>query len=601
MTRARRPSSTPAASPPPPDAPRDYAQIALRYAREVISGKIPACRWVRRACERHLKDLESSARKNFPYRLDAEKARVVCVFIELLPHVKGKWAKLGQLIVLEPWQVFIVVCLFGWVRKSDGLRRFRDAYIKIPRKNGKSLLAAAIALYMLCMDEEFGAEVYSGATTEKQAWEVFRPARQIVEGLPSLREYAGIEVWAKALTIGKDGSRFEPIIGKPGDGSSPHCAIADEFHEHETPDQVDTMVTGMGAREQPLMLRITTAGVNLAGPCYDTELDARKVLEGAMENEQLFAIMFGIDEPEAEGEKGDDWTDPAILRKANPNFGVSVDAEFLLAKQRQAVLNPIHQNPFKTKHLNIWCSARSAWMPIAAWNLCADPGLSVDEFEGETGFFVLDLASKDDIAVFGQLFKRRLNDEDHYYWFARYYLPEARLTDEDNPNAAAYRKWHAQGFLEVTDGQEIDFDVIKEHVLKYRDEFQVDEIIYDPWRATQLAHQLQEDGAEIVEMRQTVQNLSAAMKEVLSAVKGGRLHHDDNPVTRWMISNVTAKLDAKDNIYPRKEKPQYKIDGAVALIMGMARAMLVTADGLEGWLSSSLGSSEKREEERENA
>ena len=559
---------------------------ATQYARDIVDGKIPACRKTILACKRHLRDLEASRQPDYPYEFSEEKARPPCEFIEALPHTKGRWAKRGELIKLGDWQVFIVASLFGWVRKRDGLRRFREADLFIPRKNGKSVLSAGIGLYMFSMDGEHGAEVYSGATSEKQAWEVFRPARQMCEATPDLREFAGIEVWAKELRIGADGSRFEPIIGKPGDGSSPHCSIHDEFHEHDTPDQVDTMKTGMGAREQPLLLKITTAGSNLAGPCYDAYLDAIKILEGALEDDSRFILIYGIDEPDADDKGGDDWTDPRVLAKANPNLGISVDEEFLRAEQRQATLNPIHQNRFKTKHLNVWCGARTAWMPLALWQLGGDEGLTVDEFRGTAGWFVLDLASKDDIAVFGQLFRKRIKREDHYYWFARYYLPEDALNSEDNPNAATYRKWHKQGFIAATEGAEIDFDVIKDDVLEYRKRFQVRELLYDPWRATQLAHQLQKSGAVTVELRQTVQNLSAPMKEVLSAVKGGRLHHDGNPVTTWMISNVTAKIDAKDNIYPRKEKPQMKIDGAVALIMGMARGMVVEKAGIDGWLSS---------------
>lgn len=555
--------------------------IANKYARGVVDGKAPASKWVMLTCERHLRDLATVEQPDFPYAISPDKAQAACAFVEQLPHVKGKWAKGGEHLELQPWQIFILTSIFGWVRKRDGRRRFREAYLEIPRKNGKSILAAGIGLYMLSMDGEHGAEVYSGATSEKQAWEVFRPARLMCAATPDLIAEAGIEVWSKVLCIPRDGSRFEPVIGKPGDGSSPHCAIIDEFHEHDTPDQVDTMKTGMGAREQPLMLKITTAGTNLAGPCYDDHLNARKVLEGSLDDPALFCLMYGIDED-------DDWTDPAVLRKANPNYGVSVDDEFLLAEQRQATLNPMHQTRFRTKHLNVWCSARSAWMPLAAWHACHEQGLQLDEFKGAQGWFVLDLASKDDIACFGQLFKRRVNREDHYWWFARYYVPEDALTSEDNPNAAAYRKWHAQGFLTTTDGAEIDFDRIKEDVLAYRQLFQAKEVIYDPWRATQLAHQLQKDGAQIVEMRQTVQNLSTPMKEVLSAVKALRLHHDANPVTTWMVSNVTAKVDAKDNVYPRKEKPQYKIDGAVGLIMGMARAMVVPASGIEQWLENPI-------------
>ena len=549
-----------------------HVVAANKYARDVIAGKIPAGGYVRKACERHLRDLDAATKakaklgSRHPYYFDADAAEKACAFIELLPHTKGKWARLSERLVLAPWQCFIVACLFGWKRSKNGMRRFRELYAEIPRKNGKSQLGAGIGLYMFCADGEYGAEVYSGATTEKQAWEVFGPARQMMSRTPGLMKAAGAEVWAKSLAIPADGSKFEPIIGKPGDGSSPSCALIDEFHEHDTPDLLDTMETGMGAREQPLTAIITTAGYNLGGPCFDKHTEAKKMLDGLIENDELFAVIFSIDD-------GDDWADPKVLAKANPNYGVSLDADFLAAQQRRATMNPIEQNRFKTKHLNVWCSARNAWMNMTAYNMLADHSLTLDEFKGEECWIALDLASKNDICAFVQVFKRNLMGVDHYYAFGRYYVPEDTI-EEAKTNQALYRKWVIQGHLFATEGAEIDFDVIREDVREFSKHHAVQEVAYDPWRATQLAHQLTKDGATAVEFRQTVQNMSPAMKEVESAVKSGRFHHDGNPVLAWMFSNVTAKEDAKENIFPRKEKPDQKIDGPVAVIMAVGRAMV---------------------------
>ena len=542
-----------------------HVTAANYYARAVLGGGVPACKWVQRACARHLDDLKAAKGTGYPYYFDQDAAERACEFIELLPHTKGKWAKRGERLRLEAWECFILACVFGWKRRKNGMRRFRELYAELPRKNGKSQFGAGIGLYMLIADDEAGAEVYSGATTEKQAWEVFGPARQMIERTPGLRDAAGIEVWAKSLARPLDGSKMEPIIGKPGDGSSPSCALIDEFHEHDTPDMLDTMQTGMGAREQPLIVIITTAGYNLAGPCYDKHLEVTKVLDGLQENDDLFGIIYTIDE-------ADDWADPRVLAKANPNFGVSVDGDFLAAQQRSATLNPVEQNRFKTKHLNVWCSARNAWMNMQQWVLCAEQGLSIDEFAGQEGWIILDLASKNDICACVQLFKRQMNGQDHYYAFGRYYLPEDAI-EENKTNQAVYRKWVIQGFLRATDGAEIDFDIIREDVRADASRFRVLEVVYDPWRATQLAHQLAKDGATVVEYRQTVQNMSAPMKEVMAAVKSCRFHHDGNPVLAWMMSNVVAKEDAKENIYPRKDKPEQKIDGPVAIIMGVGRAI----------------------------
>jgi phage terminase large subunit-like protein len=554
-----------------------HVVAANKYARDAVSGKVPAGKYARLACRRHLDDLEKAKAKDSAFFFDAEAGERACAFVELLPHTKGKWARSGERLVLSPWQCFILVCIFGWKRRKNGFRRFRELYAEIPRKNGKSQLGAGIGLYMLIADNEYGAEIYSGATTEKQAWEVFGPARQMMQRTPGLMKAAGVEVWAKSLAIPSDGSKFEPVIGKPGDGSSPSCALIDEFHEHDTPDLIDTMQTGMGAREQPLTAIITTAGYNLGGPCFDKHSEAKKMLDGLIENDELFAMIFSIDlEPyELNGVTypADDWADPKTLIKANPNYGVSVDGDFLQAQQRRATQNPIEQNRFKTKHLNVWCSARNAWMNMIQWQMCGDEALTIDEFEGEESWFVLDLASKNDICAFVQLFKRKLNGADHYYAFGRYYLPEDAI-EEAKANQALYRKWIIQGHLLQTEGAEIDFDVIREDVKAMASRFHVQEVAYDPWRATQLAHQLAKDGATVVEFRQTVQNMSPAMKELMAAVKGGRFHHDGNPALAWMVSNVVAKEDAKENIYPRKDRPEQKIDGPVALMMAVGRAMV---------------------------
>jgi phage terminase large subunit-like protein len=545
--------------------PADFVGKAQEYAQAVVKGKIVACKWVKLACKKHLDDLKASRRKAFPYYFDEDAANKVCTFLSLMPHTKGKWARKRETITLEPWQCFAFVSLFGWKIKKNDRRRYRKAYFAVPRKNGKSIIGSGIGLYMFSVDGEFGAEVYSGATTEAQAWEVFRPAKQMLERTPDLQQALGAEVWAKALLVPADGSRFEPVIGKPGDGASPSCAIVDEYHEHDTSELVDTMETGMGAREQPLLLMITTAGFNIAGPCYDQEVDAKKVLEGVLDDPELFALIYTIDE-------GDDWTRPEALRKANPNFGISVDEDFLLAQQRGAVQSASKQTRFKTKHLNIWCSAKSAWLNLLEWNKCADYKLRPEHFKGERCYVTLDLAHRSDVCVIMLMFVREIEGKQHFYLFGKYYLPEYAI-ENDPKNSGAYRKWVIEGFLEQHDGAEIDFDLIEQDTLDLIAEYGPEEVVFDPYRAAQLEQRLTKNGITAVELGQTVKNLSLPMKEFESAIKAGRVHHDGNPVLTWMASNVVAKLDAKDNIYPRKEKPEQKIDGIVASIMGVARAI----------------------------
>ncbi len=534
-----------------------------RYARDVVSGKKPGCVWTRLACQRHLDDLK---RKEWRYKFNKQAADDACHFIEALPHVKGRWAQQRKHISLSDWQKFALINIFGWVDKDTGLRRYRTAFILVPRKNGKSVLAAGIGLIMLCADKEFGAEIYSGATSEKQAWEVFRPARLMAARTPDLQHQFGLSVHAASLAIVEDGSRFEPLIGRPGDGSSPSCAIVDEYHEHDKPDLYDTMLTGMGAREHPLMLVISTAGSNISGPCYEMQTDVQKILDGTFEDDRTFGLIYSIDED-------DDWKTECSLRKANPNYDISVSGDYLHSQVQAAIRSPSKQNIVKTKHFNLWTGARAAWLNMEMWHKCGDNKLTIEDCAQMDSVIAIDLASKIDIAAIAHIFYRY--DEAgllHYYCFPTLYLPEAAL--ETAKNAQRYLGWHAEGNLELIDGDEVDFAQIQEHVLELRNQYQINEVIYDPWQATQLAQNLEKAGAKTVEFRNTVQNMSPAMKEMEGAIHSGRFHHANHPVLTWMASNVTAKADAKDNIFPRKEAddPHKKIDGMVAAIMGVGRA-----------------------------
>jgi len=542
-----------------------HVKAAREYAKEIVAGTRPACKWVKLACQRQLNDLARASDPTWPYRFDNAKAERVCRFIELLPHTKGRWAHKRERIRLTPWQCFILTTLFGWVRKKDGLRRFREAYNEIPRKNGKSILAAGVGLYMFVADQEFGAEVYSGATTEKQAWEVFRPARLITKRTPALGEAYGIEVNASNLACPNDGSRFEPLIGKPGDGASPSCAIVDEYHEHATSELYDTMVTGMGARDQPLAFIITTAGSNIAGPCYEKRAQVLKVLEGALQNDELFGIIYTVDED-------DDWTSEVALRKANPNYGVSVGEDYLLSRLRDARQLPSRQATFKTKHLNIWVGARDAWMNMQLWQQ-APARRPLEALAGRPCILALDLASKVDIAALLLLFPPH-EDDPLYHVHGRYYLPEEMVEAGASTNASHYAGWAKQGLLTLTPGNVIDFETIMDDLRDAASRFSVKEVPYDPWQATQLATQMLGEGLPMVELRATVQNFSEPMKNLEALVLARKLAHGNCPVLTWMMSNVVAKIDAKDNIYPRKEFPENKIDGVVALIMAIARATL---------------------------
>lgn len=543
---------------------------AEKYCRDVVAGKTPACKWTRLACKRHLDDRRREKTGAFRYRFDRDKAERVSRFIQLLPHIKGKWARKdprnpnAHRIRLAPWQLFIICSVFGWVQKKTGRRRYRKASVYVSRKNGKSTLASGIGWWMFAKDDEPGAEVYSGATTEKQAWEVFGPARRMALAEPDLPDGLGVTVGAQTMSRASDGSKFEPIIGNPGDGASPHLAIVDEYHEHQTDSLYATMETGMGAREQPLMLVISTAGENLAGPCYDDWLTVKKILERTLDDDGHFGVIYTIDDD-------DDWTSEEALRKANPNYGVSVSEEFLQSQIRHGIANARKQGMIKTKHLNVWVQARDAWFNMQRWQQAARPGIKLEDYAKRRCYLGLDLASKIDIAALEFLFPE---EDGGWMRFGKYYLPEETVEKPENEH---YRKWAREGWLTVTEGNMIDYGRILDDIVVAQSQFEVAELAYDPHQSTMLITELMAEGVPCVEFRPTVLNFSEPMKQVDALVMAGKIRHNADPVMTWQMSNVVAKVDAKDNVYPRKERPENKIDSVVALIQAMGRALTAPA------------------------
>ena len=557
---------------------RDYAAIARQYAGDVVGGTIPACKSIRLQCQRFLDELSLQDEEDFPHRFDEEKAARVCKFIERLPHTKGRWAQKRQCLRLEPWQIWILACTFGWLRKRDGLRRFRVLFVVVPRKNGKSALSAGIALYMLCADGEFGAEVYSGATNEKQAGEVFTPARLMAKRTPALLKRFGLSVNAKNLVRLEDNSKFETIIGNPGDGQSPSCSIHDEYHEHADDRQVSTMITGMGARDQPLQVLITTAGYNLAGPCYAAIGEERTKLAGIGHNggppldDETFFVEYTLDD-------GDDWRTEEALKKANPNWDVSIKADYLVPRLNEAIRTPRKAGVFKTKHLNVWVAAKAAFFDIEAWRKCRDPNLPVKAIDavelqqllGRRCIASMDLASKVDIAALELLFLPigpKATVDDPYIRVGFYFVPSETVLKVET-----YQKWDAQGLLNVTDGEIIDYDEIIEVLREIRSAFQLEQVAYDPHQATYMVTTMMKEGFPVIEVRPNVLNFSEPMKELDALTRARTIAHAGCPVMEWQVNNVVAQADAKDNVYPRKPRDEAKIDNPVALIAALSVAM----------------------------
>jgi len=545
-----------------------YVDRALRYARAAVAGEIVVGELVRMACERQLKDLARSKQDpSWPYVFDVDRAERPCLLIECLPHVKGRWS--SSTIVLEDWQCFILTTIFGWVHRETGLRRFRTAYEEVARKNAKSAKASGVALYLLAADGEEGAEVYSAATTGDQARIVFDSAKQMLRKDGRLASQFGISVGEHAIWVRQAASTFKPLNAEAStqDGLNVHGAVVDELHAHKTRDLWDVLETATGARDQSLIYAITTAGSDRSGICYEIRDYAVKILKGVIEDDAFFGIIYTIDD-------GDDWTDEAVWIKANPNLGVSVKLEDLRNKCRKAMQTPSAVGNFLTKHLNVWVNADSAWMDMRAWDRCANPELALDDFTGAECWEGLDLASKVDINAHARIFERASDGK--ICAFLTYWLPERAVEESKN---SQYEGWHRRGLLRVTDGEVVDMDAIEAHILDGCKDFQVQAEGYDPHQATQLVGHMLDQSVPMVEVRPTVLNFSEPMKTLEAWVLQGKFEHNGDPVLTWMVSNVVCHHDAKDNIYPRKERVENKIDGVVALLIAINRYLAAKGSG----------------------
>lgn len=541
----------------------DYVAIAKEYMRGVLDGSVPACSFVKQAVQRQLNDLRRWGAEGGDYYFDEKEASRPCWFIENLTHTKGELA--GRAIHLEPWQCFLLTTLFGWKAKA-GNRRFRSAYVEVARGNGKSTLLSGIGLFCLCADHEPGAEVYSFATTREQAKIVFGDAQTMARGNRALQEAYGLEVTAHALYVPATNSTFQAksAEGSTLDGLNTHLAIIDELHAHKKRDVFDVVETSLGKRRNSLMVSITTAGVDRTGICYEQRTLVTKILSGSLQDESYFGIIYTLD-------PDDDWKSDEALAKANPNWGVSVRPEVIRALQAKAIATPSAENNFKTKHLDVWCNADVGWMDMKAWDACADESLDESDFDGEPCWLGLDLASTSDMTAKVKIFQRKIDGSSHYYLFGDYWLPRTAIERGVN---SQYQGWEYLGYLHVCEGPVTDFAEIRDSILEDCGRYSVQSVAYDPFQAVQLSKELSDDGVPMVLCKQTVANLSDPMKQFQALVLDHRLHFNGDPVLTWMVSNVVCHVDVKENIYPRKDAPENKIDGVVAGIMALSRALL---------------------------
>lgn len=545
----------------------------IEYARAVVAGRLTAGLHVQQACTRFLEMLEDP---RFVFRWG--KAERACRFVQQMPHAKGTWYNADgtkqTTIVLVPWQCWVLISIFGfyWAHNQN-LRVVHAVYIEIPRKNAKSTLAAAVGLYMLTEDGEQGAEVYSAATTHKQALAVFDTARNMAIRQLAWKEHHGVTISKMQIALWGTATKFEALHaqGETLDGLNVYCALIDELHAHKTRAVYDVLETATGSRRNPLLFNITTAGTNRAGICYEVRGYVLKLLARVADDPTFFGVVYTLDED-------DDWTDPQVWAKANPNLDVSVSRDELARLCEKAKTMASAQNNFLTKHLNVWVNAGVAWMSMPAWEKMADPSLTLETFRGEDCVVGNDLASRTDIASSVAIFRRTVYGQHHYYAIPRHYLPSEAATAESEDKVAAYPGWVKEGRIITTPGEMLNLDMVEQDLRETATIARVKELAFDPYQAAQMMGHLQQEGFTVVEVRPTILNFSQPMKELEALVLSGRFHHNGCPVLEWMVSNVVCHTDQKDNIYPRKEFAQNKIDGVIAMLMALNR-----------WLSGAVG------------
>ena len=518
---------------------------------------------MRAACRRQLDDLAKQNDPAYPWIFDEERAERVCCFIELCPHIKGPLR--GQLIQLEAWQCFSTATVFGWVSKQNGARRFREAYTEVPGGNGKTAGSSPIGLYMLAADGEGGAEVYAAATTREQAKLVFETAQNMARGMPEFRDRFGVEVLAHSIYQASTASRFTPMTSEAGtsEGVNIHCAIIDELHKHSTREVYDVIKNHTGKRSQPLVWTITTAGSDRAGVCYEVRDYVTKILDKVCDDDRVFGIIYTLDD-------ADDWTLEASWIKANPNWGVSVFPDAIAAEAHQALQIASKQPAFKTKHLDIWVNADHAWMDMQRWASCVDEMLKESDCADLPCVVAVDLASKLDLLAKVKIFWKPIEGKIHYYIFGTYWTPQAAL---DSSRNAQYQGWAIEQRILTCPGETNDYNLVLESIKQDCRTFQVLEVAIDQYQAVFISNDLTREGITVVEIPQTVKFLSHPMEELEAAVYDGRVHFDGDPVMSWAISNVVCHRDVNDNMFPRKERYQNKIDPATALFTGLNRVM----------------------------
>lgn len=488
---------------------------------------------------------------------------VVAFFHRYLRHSTGHWD--GLPFILQPWQRRMLYRLFGW-KRADGSRRFRIAYVEVPKKNGKSTLASGIALYMCSADGEASAEVYTAAADKDQASITYRECAKMVNASPQLKERLEVVDSRKTIAYTRKSSFIRALSADAftKEGLNIHALIFDELHAQKTRELWDALRYAGAARRQPLIFAITTAGYDKNSICYEQHDYAKKILEGIITDSSFFACIYAADEE-------DDWKSESTWHKANPSLGVTINLQDYRSDFKEATNSPSKENSFKRYRLCLWTEQDVRWMQIEKWDSCHKPGLSLQELHGARSVGGLDLASTTDIAAFALWFP------DHKSLLTYFFCPKESVSQRTLKARLPYELWVKQGYIIETEGNVVDYDKIRVFINELSEVVDIEAIAIDRWNSTQLQTQLMGDGFEVVPFGQGFSSMSAPTKDFEKRVVSGDLFHDNNPVMRWMISNVSVEEDAAGNLKPSRKKSSEKIDGVVAGIMALGHAMTLPA------------------------
>ena len=538
------------------------------YIDDVLSGREVVCKWVKLSVQRHVDDLVKAESADYPYSFNSALADRVIDFIGFCKHVKGELK--GQNLFLEPAQQFVLAVVFGWIKKASGRRRFRYVYEEKARKNAKSTILAAIGLYMLFLDQEGGAEIYSAAVDKDQAKIVWGVAGEMIAQSPDFRKM--LKSYAGSILHQKSSSAFKPLSrdSKNKDGLNVHCALVDEYHAHPDDSILELLKGGMGSRLQPLLWIITTAGFNRNCACKRERDRVERILQGVEIDEEYFGIIYTLDE-------GDDWKDPAVWKKSNPLLDVAVSSEFLEGLLRDARIRPEKENNFKVKHLNLWVDAHTRWINHEFWKKCQ---LDFDEEEliGRKCVAGFDLSTTTDLSGYALCFPPVFEDEP-YKFLWRFFMPEENIDtrSEDVP----YRAWINQGLIQTTYGNVIDYGEIESSITRDAEKFNIEELNFDPWGAQGIMNSLNAQDLNCVRFSQGMKDMSPGVKHTERGILSQEIAYNANPVMDYMISCAEIYRDTNDNVKlvkPKREETSSRIDGVIMMVMAYYRAYLLQGE-----------------------